>query len=275
MGKKKTTVIIMSYDGTAPKTLNIKTTFIKNFKKYFKIFAGVSFLFFLAIAVFITSYYITKSQNDKLYNEISRIKKEVALLDSVKLNEKINFIESNITKLNNYLVERGVNRDLTSESVKNTGETMVFEKIDNFMEQSVVFLNTFENLPLGFPYEGNISSEYGYRKNPFGGYHGEFHPGIDFKGERGDEVYATGNGIVERCDWYNGYGNAIVLKHDEGLTVIYGHLSKVNVIQGQKVNTGDLIGFIGSTGRSTGPHLHYEIRKDNEDIDPAPFIYLD
>jgi murein DD-endopeptidase MepM/ murein hydrolase activator NlpD len=270
MDKKKTTVIIMSYDGTAPKTFKIKTTFIRNFKKYFKVLAGVSFLFVFAIAVFIITYYLTKIQNEKLFNEITRIKKEVALLDSAKLTEKINYIESNITKLNNYLIERGVYRNIPSEQ-----EKIVFDKVDKYVEQSLLFMNTFENIPLGFPYHGNVSSEYGYRKNPFGGYNGEFHPGIDFKGEWGDPVFATGKGVVERCDWYFGYGNAVVLRHDEGLTVIYGHLSKVNVIQNQQVNAGDLIGYIGSTGRSTGPHLHYEIRRNNEDIDPNSFIHFD
>ena len=136
------------------------------------------------------------------------------------------------------------------------------------------FLKSVYFVPLGLPHEGNISSEYGFRKNPFGGYKGEFHPGIDVKGEMGDNVYATADGIVLRNDWYSGYGNAVVLDHGFGLTTLYGHLTRVNVVPGQRVKAGDIIGFLGSTGRSTGPHVHYEIRKNGDDIDPNPFVSI-
>ena len=153
------------------------------------------------------------------------------------------------------------------------GRTFI-DKIDYFENKSVLFYKTLRNLPIGLPYYGELSSDYGYRKNPFGGYSGEYHPGLDFKGETGDPVYATGDGIIERCDWYSGYGNAVVIAHKKDFKSLYGHLSKVNVVQGQEIKAGDLIGFIGSTGRSTGPHLHYEIRKEGEDINPQSFLKL-
>ena len=127
---------------------------------------------------------------------------------------------------------------------------------------------------MGSPYYGDVSSGYGYRYNPFGGRGGEFHPGVDFKGATGDEVYATAGGVVEKSDWYAGYGLAVVIRHENGLSTLYGHLSRVNVGDGQRVKAGDVIGYLGSTGRSTGPHVHYEIRKDGIDIDPYPYLKI-
>jgi len=127
---------------------------------------------------------------------------------------------------------------------------------------------------MGIPHNGRFSSMYGYRRNPFGGYSGEFHPGLDIKGVLGDPIFATADGFVNRCDWYGGYGNAVVLNHSFGYQTLYGHMSRINVLQGEEVKAGDLIGYMGSTGRSTGVHVHYEIRKDGIDIDPFPYIKL-
>jgi murein DD-endopeptidase MepM/ murein hydrolase activator NlpD len=196
--------------------------------------------------------------------------------DSLQLKQKLNTIDGNLSMINSYLLERGLleTGNAGGEPVsRDKGRTNV-EKIDYFEKQSVVFYQTIRDLPVGYPYYGEISSGYGSRRNPFGGSTGEFHPGFDFKGETGDPVYATGDGIINRCDWYNGYGNAILIDHKSGYQSLFGHLSKVNVIQGQNVKAGDLIGYVGSTGRSTGSHLHYEIRKDGEDINPEPFLKL-
>lgn len=99
----------------------------------------------------------------------------------------------------------------------------------------------------------------------------KFHNGIDLKGETGDEIRASGDGYVRSADWYGGYGKAIVIDHGFGLSTIYGHLSRINVTAGQFITAGEVIGYLGSTGRSTGPHIHYEIRKDGADIDPLNF----
>ncbi len=150
----------------------------------------------------------------------------------------------------------------------------IASKINSLNENAGSLQSTLQNIPVGYPYGGNVSSGYGHRRNPFGGYRGEFHPGIDFKGPYGDEIFATGNGVIERCDWYSGYGNAVVINHGFGLQTLYGHMTKVNVVKGQEVKAGDVIGFIGSTGRSTGSHLHYEVRRFGDDIDPVPFLKI-
>lgn len=118
-----------------------------------------------------------------------------------------------------------------------------------------------------------IASGYGWRTDPFTKVK-KFHYGMDFTAPRGTPVYATGDGTVIRADNRStGYGNHIRIDHGFGYTSLYGHLYKYNVKRGQKVKRGDVIGFVGSTGRSEGPHLHYEIFKDDKRINPINFYY--
>ena len=100
------------------------------------------------------------------------------------------------------------------------------------------------------------------------------HNGMDFTAKTGTPVYATGDGVVERADnSMSGFGNLIIIKHGFGYTTYYAHLSKYKARVGQKVKRGDIIGYVGSTGRSEAPHLHYEVHKDGEPINPINFYY--
>lgn len=118
-----------------------------------------------------------------------------------------------------------------------------------------------------------MASGYGYRIDPFTKAR-KFHGGMDFTAPRGTPIYASGNGTVTRADnAASGYGNHIRIDHGFGYMSLYAHLYKYNVRAGQKVKRGDLIGFVGSTGRSEAPHLHYEVFKDGERINPINFYY--
>ncbi|UAB81526.1 M23 family metallopeptidase [Marixanthomonas sp. SCSIO 43207] len=118
-----------------------------------------------------------------------------------------------------------------------------------------------------------VASGFGYRTDPFTKAR-KFHYGMDFTSPRGTPVYASGDGVVTRADNNStGYGNHIRLDHGYGYVSLYAHLYKYNVRPGQKVQRGDLIGFVGSTGRSEAPHLHYEVFKDGERINPMNFYY--
>ncbi len=118
-----------------------------------------------------------------------------------------------------------------------------------------------------------MASGYGWRSDPFTKAR-KFHYGMDFSAATGTPVYASGSGIVKRADANSsGYGNHIRIDHGFNYVSLYAHLSKYNVKVGQKVNRGDVIGFVGSTGRSVAPHLHYEIFKDGEKINPRNFYY--
>ena len=131
---------------------------------------------------------------------------------------------------------------------------------------------TASNTPNIWPVTGPLSSGYGTRHNPFGGRSFEFHKGQDIVVPTGTPVMATANGVVVVASWRKGYGNGIYIDHGNGIMTRYGHLSRIDVVVGQNVKRGDLIGLSGSTGRSTGPHLHYEVRVDGEATNPLAYL---
>lgn len=119
---------------------------------------------------------------------------------------------------------------------------------------------------------GKVNNEYGYRRSPFGGGGYEFHAGMDIDGDRGDPILAPAKGTVTKAGWQGGYGNLIEIDHGNGLSTRYGHLSRIGVQIGDTIERGQLIGLVGSTGRSTGPHLHYEVRISDRAINPRRFL---
>ncbi len=128
------------------------------------------------------------------------------------------------------------------------------------------------NLPTVWAHLGKINNEYGFRRNPFGGRSYEFHGGLDIDGERGDAVIAPANGVVTKAGWQGGYGNLIEIDHGNGLMTRYGHLSNIAIQAGDSIQRGQVIGAVGSTGRSTGPHLHYELRLNDKAINPRRLL---
>ena len=126
--------------------------------------------------------------------------------------------------------------------------------------------------PTVWPVVGKLESGFGGRANPFGGGSYEFHSGQDIEAAWGDPVVAGASGTVTFVGWQNGYGQLIVIDHGGGLTTRYGHLSHIDVFQGQAVARSEFIGRVGSTGRSTGPHLHYEVRFNDEPVNPLQYL---
>ncbi|MBO5768257.1 MAG: M23 family metallopeptidase, partial [Clostridia bacterium] len=119
------------------------------------------------------------------------------------------------------------------------------------------------------PYDGIITSYVGPRW-------GRTHNGLDIvadgRGCKGDPVYAAADGVVVRADWYGGYGNCVIIDHGDGIQTLYAHFSKITVKEGDVVKVGDEVGKIGSTGNSTGPHLHFEVHVDGEIVNPLIFV---
>jgi murein DD-endopeptidase MepM/ murein hydrolase activator NlpD len=149
------------------------------------------------------------------------------------------------------------------------------EAEEKALESQIRLIETTTNpafLPTAWAHLGKINNEFGFRRNPFGGRFYEFHAGMDIGGETGDLVVAPANGVVITADWQGGYGNMIEVDHGNGLTTRYGHLSRIGVRVGETVQRGQAIGLIGSTGRSTGPHLHYELRLNDKPINPRRFL---
>ena len=121
--------------------------------------------------------------------------------------------------------------------------------------------------PSIWPTQGYVSSPYGLR---FGGT--EFHPGIDIAAEMGTPIVAAADGVVTAAGWNGGYGNMVDIDHGDGIVTRYGHASALAVSVGQQVRRGEIIAYVGSTGRSTGPHLHYEVRVDGQPVNPAGYL---
>jgi len=129
-----------------------------------------------------------------------------------------------------------------------------------------------DNLPLKAPLKTVVvDDKYGWRKDPFTK-RGRFHDGLDFKGSYKDTVYTPANGIVLKAKWNAGYGRCVVIQHADEYQTLYAHLSRIFVVVGDSVHIKDPIGKIGSSGRSTGSHLHYEIIRNGKKLDPCGFL---
>jgi murein DD-endopeptidase MepM/ murein hydrolase activator NlpD len=132
---------------------------------------------------------------------------------------------------------------------------------------------TLASVPLRAPVTGDIdeTSPFGVRVDPFM-HVAAMHTGIDFRGTMGEPIHVTAGGTVTSAGWSGGYGNMVEVSHGNGLATRYGHLSAIDVKVGQIVRIGQVIGRLGSTGRSTGPHVHYETRVNGEAVNPAKFL---
>ena len=125
--------------------------------------------------------------------------------------------------------------------------------------------------PSIWPALGWLTDGFGRRTDPFTGELGQ-HQGLDIAGDKGQPVYSTADGVVQSASYVNEFGNLVVISHDFGLTTRYGHLSRAAVKSGDRVSRGDVVGYIGSTGRSTGPHLHYEVWANGAPLDPLRLL---
>ncbi len=128
-------------------------------------------------------------------------------------------------------------------------------------------------VPTLWPVTGSITSSFGQREDPISGNgEGEFHPGIDISGPLGTPIHATADGVVVSADVVNGYGRLVRLDHGHGLETCYGHMSGFAVTAGQSVSRGQVIGYIGHSGRTTGNHVHYEVRIHNTPVNPYKYL---
>jgi murein DD-endopeptidase MepM/ murein hydrolase activator NlpD len=168
-------------------------------------------------------------------------------------------------------------KEVTTETISVDGKvesaTVLNEKILSEPTTEVVRVGTKQRAPTGtyiIPYHGSITSRFGARI--FRGRY-DFHTGIDFAGPKGSIIVASDGGTVTKAGWYGPYGYAVIINHGNGVQTLYGHTSKILVKVGQKVAQGEAIARVGSTGRSTGPHCHFEIRINGKAINPAKYLW--
>ncbi|MBU7580333.1 MAG: M23 family metallopeptidase [Porphyrobacter sp.] len=147
-----------------------------------------------------------------------------------------------------------------------------FERLGLSLARMAVLERALDGIPQVVPAgDQNITSGFGYRRDPFNG-HAAMHAGLDFKGPIGAPIFAAADGRVTFAGVKSGYGNAIEITHGNGMLTRYAHLSRIGVKVGQEVAAGTTIGGLGNTGRSTGPHLHFEVRINDRAINPRPFL---
>lgn len=147
-----------------------------------------------------------------------------------------------------------------------------FERLGLSLARMAALERTLDGIPQVLPASrASISSGFGYRSDPFNG-HAAMHSGLDFKGPIGAPIYAAADGRVSFVGRKSGYGNVVEISHGNGLMTRYAHMSRFSARVGQTVSAGSVIGAIGNTGRSTGPHLHFEVRVNDRAVNPRPFL---
>jgi len=195
----------------------------------------------------------------------SLIKKRIIMLSKIKSNRKNLKILLVIPLLGILMVIFGF--DLKTEIQLSPG--------NNLFIQQIIQSDSSNNVPAGMPFregvEVRIASGYGMRIHPIEKKE-MMHYGIDLVAPKGTPVITTADGIVEKAEFAEGYGNIVLVKHNSVFSTFYTQLQKYNVEPGQKVHKGDVIGYLGESGLSTGPHLHYEVHKNGERVDPADYL---
>ena len=270
--KKKTSVLIVDNSGKDNQLIQIPTRLLIHWKKYLLVFNILVILMFGIVALMI--YQKTSTHYQEKLAQANKIK---ILIDLKKVKESFKAIDQSIYRINGFLDARGLQQYKLAQSggAYEDFEITDINEISLYYENKIHKIEKTLNItPLGLPVSGEISSEFGYRQNPFGEYTTEHHFGIDFRGRTGDPVRATAHGKVEFAGVKGGYGNCIIINHGNDLKTLFGHLSRINVRIGQPIKIGDYIGDIGSTGRSSGPHLHYEIIQNNKKVNPKYYLKL-
>lgn len=258
------TIMLVPHSKTRP--INLKIPFIGILTSIILCCFGVVYV--LSIAVDTFEYYRMKDNLDYYSQQFTELKSTISSLKKAESEFKRLFsLGSKEKVLENMNASDSGSLDMENlkQQIKKTIET-VGEIKDYLHLQRDIYIAT----PRGMPVGGDISSYYGKRQNPRNG-GDDFHTGIDISTNPGDPVRATADGIVSFSGWNGGSGNLVVLEHGHGFSTFYAHNRALAVKVGQKVKKGDVIGHVGSTGYSTGPHVHYEIWKEGKPVDPIGY----
>ena len=181
-----------------------------------------------------------------------------------------------VMSLDRFELEESVMNTLDKIERRMTFQDKSYEQLNEFIKNKEQLLACTPAIqPVSNSDLKRVASGYGYRIDPI--YKTpRFHAGLDFTAPQGTPIYATANGVAKIAgNSGNGYGNHVVISHGYGYETLYGHMYRVKVKVGERVKRGEVIGYVGSTGKSTGPHCHYEVHKNNQRIDPVYFFYND
>lgn len=276
--------IQINIEGKEEKNFAVPTFLVKNWKKLTVSSLG------LVIGLFSVIVYLAAkqkadaitSQYTETLNQVTRTNKLLSMSKSESEKEvdeakkSFNKIDSALDIINKKMKKRG----LKTIALENAGGPVEadegnMELMSAYYEEVLAELDKkLESLPIGIPHHGKITSKFGYRRNPFTNRGREMHSGIDLKGRTGDRIKSTAKGVVVFSGYERDYGYVVKIKHANSYETRYAHLSKPLVRKGERIAAGEIIGLLGSTGRSTGPHLHYEILKNNKKVNPQKYFNL-
>jgi murein DD-endopeptidase MepM/ murein hydrolase activator NlpD len=294
------------YDSENLAYRKIKTKKAKKFG-YFALFLLASGLFgFLCFVVLLNSTFFETPKDKLQAREIDNLKLRYAILN--KKMDQINEVMGNIEDRDNNLYRVYFNANAIPDNVRKAGfVNNRYKELEGYnnselvintskrvdvltkelsvqsksLDEILALAKTKEKLLQAIPAIQPVRNEnlkrmasgFGFRTDPFTKVQ-KMHEGMDFTANTGTPIYATGDGVVDRADaTASGFGNHVVIRHGFGYETLYGHMSKYNCRAGQNVKRGDVIGYVGSTGRSEGPHLHYEVHKDGAVVNPLNFYY--
>jgi len=223
-----------------------------------------------------------KNQKLRLNLQIASLKLNNARQSAAFKEEKDSLISTTVSELNerSELIEKimstiGIDlKEKKTEETNNSGGPFIPQpetNQDDLLNKIDRYLKKIQYIPLGRPVQGKITSYFGKRSDPVNKKQG-FHTGLDFRGKRGEKIYATADGIVKKVFTNGGYGKYVLISHGNGYTTCFAHLQTYLVKKGDRVKRGQPVGLIGNTGRSTGPHLHYEINLNKKPINPYTFM---
>lgn len=227
---------------------------------------------------------LTKEERLKLDLKVARLELHNMEQATAFQEEKESLLSTAIDELNvrSELIEKiigsiGIKIPQNDDSdAKHRGGLFIEQpdaETDDLLHKADKYLDTIRALPLGAPVPGSITSRFGKRKDPINK-KSAFHPGVDIRGKRGEKIYATADGVVIKAFRNGGYGNYVLIDHGNGYTTSFAHMQKYLVQKGDRIVRGQVIGLIGNSGRSTGPHLHYEIALDDKVINPHKFMKI-
>jgi len=279
--------IITKKNSAQPRIVQVKAKHFNSLKVAVAAVLIIVIVLMTTIARLSTQTLAQRQENSRLQSQIAALQGQIdkeaqdeLLVNAEKEGNRskavsyIQDIQGKLKTINNYLSKRGL-RGVSFRKInvgdKPKSDTKLYADFSNYLDRLV---NNIAYVPMGYPRLSSFTSFFGSRGNPFDFGGREFHPGIDFAGHRGDPVKCTASGRVIFAGRAGGYGNCIKIRHANNIETWYGHLSKINVKDGQRVTVGDMIGKVGSTGRSTGPHLHYEIRKNGQPVNPKQYLSL-
>lgn len=280
--RKHATILIIDEHST--RSLGISHGKLKAIKPALWILSLSTLLSTSALAYLGYHFWQTHQKSTALAQEVADLQQYTSAEIEAKL-QGLSESEKTVLQLQQYLKSRGVDvKPIDSEAPQ--GEvndaaggpeiklSAPVPYMQHYSEQTNNLLQVARQIPLGRPHHGSLSSHFGPRSNPFSGKGAETHNGLDFRGKTGEPIYATADGVVIWAAAQNGYGNMVKIQHSYGYQTLYAHMSAIDVKNGQKIKAGDVVGKLGSTGRSTGPHLHYEVRRNNGFMNPVDFLTL-